>query len=48
LTIGYGDIPASSDLEKIAAITWMIAGVGFYSYTIGNMVQMIQNFDIEN
>lgn len=48
LTIGYGDISVSSDIEKIAAIIWMIAGVGFYSYTIGNMVQMIQNFDIEN
>jgi hypothetical protein len=27
---------------------WMIFGVGFYSYTIGNMTSMIQEQDAEN
>ena len=26
----------------------MVFGVGFYSYTIGNMTQMIESFDSEN
>jgi uncharacterized protein YukE len=30
------------------AIFWMIIGVAFYSYTIGNMTQMISSFDQEN
>ena len=30
------------------AICWMVFGVGFYSYTIGNMTQMISSFDSDN
>ena len=30
------------------AIIWMVFGVGFYSYNIGNMTQMISSFDIDN
>jgi len=36
-TVGFGDIPAVTIVEKIIAIMWMIAGVGFYSFTIGNL-----------
>ena len=41
LTIGYGDVGVGSDFEKLMCIAWMIFGVGFYSYTIGHMTQMI-------
>jgi hypothetical protein len=37
LTIGYGDVVPGGELEMFIAICWMIAGIGFYSYTIGNM-----------
>lgn len=26
----------------------MIIGVGFYSYTIGNMTQMLESLDVDN
>ena len=47
-TVGYGDITVGSDTEKFMASCWMIFGVGFYSYTIGNMTQMIENYDADN
>ena len=30
------------------ACIWMIFGVGFYSYTIGNMTQIVQSMDDED
>lgn len=36
-TVGFGDIPAVTVSEKIIAIGWMIVGVGFYSFTNGNL-----------
>lgn len=36
-TVGFGDIPAVTVMEKIIAIGWMIVGVGFYSFTNGNL-----------
>jgi len=47
-TVGYGDVTVGTDLEKILAVCWMIFGVGFYSYTIGNMTSMIASFDEDN
>ena len=47
-TVGFGDISAFNQFEQILAIFWMIIGVAFYSYTIGNMTQMISSFDAEN
>ena len=35
-TVGYGDIPAVTWYEKLYAITWMLLGFCFYTYTIGN------------
>jgi len=40
-TVGYGDITVGTLTEQCFAMIWMIFGVGFYSYTIGNMTQMI-------
>lgn len=40
-TVGFGDINAKTLPERIFAIIWMIFGIGFYSYTIGNMTTLI-------
>ena len=47
-TVGYGDISAHTWAEHMFAIVWMIAGVGFYSYMFGNIIQMIEKSDQEN
>jgi CRP-like cAMP-binding protein len=37
VTVGYGDIAASTWLEMAVAVGWMFVGVGFYSFTIGSL-----------
>jgi len=44
-TVGYGDIPADTNAEKIVCIGWMVFGVGFYSFTIGNLSSFITTID---
>jgi len=46
-TVGYGDIPARSIFEKIFALVWMIIGVGFYSFTIGNLSSIFNSIDVK-
>ncbi len=46
-TVGYGDIHAISTSEKIAALLWMIIGVGFYSFTVGNLSSIINTIDVK-
>jgi len=43
--VGFGDINAKTVYEKIIALVWMIFGVGFYSFTIGNLSQIISSID---
>ena len=43
--MGFGDINAKTVYEKIIALVWMIFGVGFYSFTIGNLSQIISSID---
>ena len=45
-TVGYGEIPAVTNAEKIVAIFWMVFGVGFYSFTIGNVQSIINEIDV--
>jgi hypothetical protein len=40
-TVGFGDITAKSNLEKIVAMITMFAGVGFFSYIMGNFISII-------
>lgn len=49
-TVGFGDFNAGNDntLEQCIAIAWMIIGVGYYSYAIGNVNQLIEEFDRSN
>ena len=44
-TVGFGDISAHNSIERVVAICCIIIGVGFYSYTIGNMTQMLESLD---
>jgi hyperpolarization activated cyclic nucleotide-gated potassium channel 1 len=44
-TVGYGDISAYTQLEMLLSITWMITGVGFYSFTIGSLSSFLTAID---
>eukprot|EP00347_Sterkiella_histriomuscorum_P004721 403359363 len=43
ITVGYGDIPSVTPIEMIISLFWMIFGVGFYSFIIGNYSSIIQS-----
>lgn len=45
VTVGYGDISATSSLERVVAVLWMMFGVCFFSFTIGSLTSMITNID---
>lgn len=45
VTVGYGDIVAVTQLEKVLAVIWMIVGGGFYSYTAGSMSSFLTSID---
>ena len=47
-TVGYGDIYPISKTERSLAICLMIFGVGFYSYTVGNLSSILANMDQRN
>ena len=40
-TVGYGDIPAFSNTEIIFSFIWMLVGVAFYSFIIGNFSSIL-------
>jgi len=44
-TVGYGDVHAVTTLEKVMSLIWMIFGVGFYSFTIGNLSSIINSIN---
>ena len=35
-TVGYGDVKAKTKEELLLSFVWMLVGVGFYSFIIGN------------
>ncbi|CAK59622.1 unnamed protein product (macronuclear) [Paramecium tetraurelia] len=41
--IGYGDIAAQTSFEFFLQIFWMLIGVGFYSFTIGDITCILVN-----
>ena len=45
--MGYGEIGAKTGAEQVTALIWMIVGVGFYSFTIGNLSSIISDIDIK-
>ena len=44
-TVGYGDFSLSTNTEYILALFWMMVGVNFYSFTIGNVSSIIAAMD---
>src|SRR5688572_27219034 len=40
-TVGYGDFPVNTVGELILSLVWMVFGVGFYSFVIGNLTSII-------
>ena len=46
-TVGYGDFGVGNDIEIYMSIFWMLFGVAFYSFVIGN-IQSIMTKNAEN
>ena len=44
-TVGFGDIHANNDLERILSCMWMILGAGFYSFTVGSLSNILSALD---
>jgi hyperpolarization activated cyclic nucleotide-gated potassium channel 1 len=44
-TVGYGDIGAETDVERILCMIWMTFGVIFFSFTVGNLTSMLSSID---
>jgi hypothetical protein len=40
-TVGFGDVVPVNNLEIIINIVWITIGVGFYSYTIGTLSNIL-------
>jgi len=45
-TIGYGDIPATNDVERIFAILFMTIGACLYAYIVGAICHIIEGMDV--
>lgn len=43
--IGYGDLYAKSNIEKIFDMFIMIFGVAFFAYIMGNFITIVRQFD---
>jgi hypothetical protein len=44
-TVGFGDIHAYNDLERLLSIVWMLLGAGFYSFTVGSLSSILATLD---
>jgi len=44
-TVGYGDYFPISNLERIMAVIIMLGGVAFFSYIMGNFIEIISNYE---
>ena len=44
-TVGYGEMPITTETELYFALILMIFGVSFYSYTLANLSSIFSNID---
>ena len=44
-TVGYGDFYPISNNERIFAVAIMLVGVMFFSYIMGNFIEIISSYD---
>ena len=47
-TVGYGEIAAKTRSEIFFSFTWMLLGVLFYSFIIGNFASISESEDEAN
>jgi potassium voltage-gated channel Eag-related subfamily H protein 7 len=47
-TVGYGDIPAKNVIELILSNLWMVFGITFFTFTIGNLASVLENIDTKS
>ncbi len=45
-SVGYGEIVPETRAQRIYALVIMLLGVGFYSYVLGNIVNLLANLDV--
>lgn len=46
-TVGYGDYYPISNAERIMAVIIMLCGVAFFSYIMGNFIEILQNYQLK-
>ena len=46
-TVGYGDVSAETDFEKVFSMLWMIYGIGFFGVVIGIIENWLASSDIK-
>ena len=44
-TVGYGDMQGKTMEERVFSILWILFGVAFYSFTIGNLQSILSQID---
>lgn len=44
-TVGFGDISIGMTSEYVLSLLWMVFGVSFYSFTVGNITSIIASID---
>jgi hypothetical protein len=47
-TVGYGDIYARTNNEKLCAVVMMLGGVGYFSFVMSSFVDLIRTFTAGN
>jgi len=44
-TVGYGDYYPVSNVEMLTALVVMLGGVAFFSYIMGNLLEIFNNYE---
>jgi hypothetical protein len=44
-TVGYGDFSPMNNFERGLSLPIMLGGVAFFSYIMGNFIEIISNYD---
>ena len=44
-TVGYGDYFPISNVEMLTALVVMLGGVAFFSYIMGNLLEIFKNYE---
>lgn len=47
-TVGYGDVSASTSIERIFSVCWMIFSVYYFSFVIGSLTSMLETVNVKS